>query len=257
MRIFLLFLAVMALASVFSSSHAFAQGGPPLVTDDPGTPGDGHWEINVAGIAQVAAHSTLLQAPYADINYGWGADIQLKIETGYTTITTDGQAASQSITKGGGGTTLAGVKWRILDEETSGFAFSTYPQVDFHNFYSSIDPDINAAGSDYILPFEFSWTSGKFEFNPEVGYIYATGDVAKWIYGMVFGYVFEEDREALVELHGLSRIGRDDRESILNFGTRYAFNKDLSLLLALGHTMTHFSDDEAYTLAYLGLQIRQ
>jgi hypothetical protein len=29
---------------------AFAQGGPPMVTDDPGTPGDGHWEINIASL---------------------------------------------------------------------------------------------------------------------------------------------------------------------------------------------------------------
>jgi hypothetical protein len=25
---------------------AHAQDGPPMITDDPGTPGDGHWEIN-------------------------------------------------------------------------------------------------------------------------------------------------------------------------------------------------------------------
>ncbi|MFT3792165.1 MAG: hypothetical protein QM741_14065 [Rudaea sp.] len=29
---------------------AAAQGGPPLVTDDPGTPGNGKWEINLASI---------------------------------------------------------------------------------------------------------------------------------------------------------------------------------------------------------------
>ena len=33
---------------------ARAQGGPPLVTDDPDTPGDGHWEINLAAIANDA-----------------------------------------------------------------------------------------------------------------------------------------------------------------------------------------------------------
>src|SRR5438445_482716 len=30
---------------------ALAQGGPPMVTDDPETPGDGHWEINIGAIA--------------------------------------------------------------------------------------------------------------------------------------------------------------------------------------------------------------
>ena len=28
--------------------NVLAQGGPPLVTDDPETPGDGHWEVNLA-----------------------------------------------------------------------------------------------------------------------------------------------------------------------------------------------------------------
>jgi hypothetical protein len=40
---------VATLATAFLPAPAFAQGGPPLITDDPDTPGPGHWEINIAG----------------------------------------------------------------------------------------------------------------------------------------------------------------------------------------------------------------
>src|SRR5215831_18405962 len=43
-------LAVLSGAAALATS-ALAQGGPPMVTDDPGTPGDGHWEINIGSIA--------------------------------------------------------------------------------------------------------------------------------------------------------------------------------------------------------------
>ncbi len=42
-------LAISALSQlILKDPAAFAQGGPPLITDDPGTPRDSNWEINVA-----------------------------------------------------------------------------------------------------------------------------------------------------------------------------------------------------------------
>jgi hypothetical protein len=32
---------------------SFAQGGPPMITDDPGTPGNGKWENNFAIIFSI------------------------------------------------------------------------------------------------------------------------------------------------------------------------------------------------------------
>src|SRR6202044_197616 len=59
---------------------ANAHGGPPLLTDDPDTPGPNHWEINLAMTSQYAAHVWLLGTPLADINYGVGDHIQLKYQ---------------------------------------------------------------------------------------------------------------------------------------------------------------------------------
>ena len=70
---------VVALGIVCTSSQALAQGGPPLITNDPDTPGDGNWEIN---LAVAGAHSDLgwdLAAPDLDVNYGLGDRIQLSM----------------------------------------------------------------------------------------------------------------------------------------------------------------------------------
>src|SRR5438105_2551565 len=70
-------LLVIALTPRFVS----AQGGPPLITDDPGTPGSGHWEINLALTTEQTRRERLFALPLVDINYGLGERIQLKCET--------------------------------------------------------------------------------------------------------------------------------------------------------------------------------
>jgi len=48
-------------AAVSGVSHA--EGGPPMITDDPGTPGDGNWEINIAGAGAHRASSSEAERP--------------------------------------------------------------------------------------------------------------------------------------------------------------------------------------------------
>jgi hypothetical protein len=59
---------------------ASAQGGPPLMTDDPDTPGPGYWEINLAVLLQKSHGEQRLDLPRLDVNYGVGERIQLKFE---------------------------------------------------------------------------------------------------------------------------------------------------------------------------------
>ena len=41
-------LLVAVASCALGASEALGQGGPPMITDDPGTPGNGKWEINLA-----------------------------------------------------------------------------------------------------------------------------------------------------------------------------------------------------------------
>ena len=56
----------------FCGHHAHAQGGPPMITDDPETPGNGKFEINLAVAFERRPHEISLDVPAIDINYGWG-----------------------------------------------------------------------------------------------------------------------------------------------------------------------------------------
>jgi len=42
----------LAILILLVPARAFGQGGPPLITDDPDTPGPGYWEINLAAIVE-------------------------------------------------------------------------------------------------------------------------------------------------------------------------------------------------------------
>ena len=55
------------LAALLQTLPAKAQGGPPFLTTDPGTPGNGNWEINV-GAAATWADDTSYQLPQLDVN---------------------------------------------------------------------------------------------------------------------------------------------------------------------------------------------
>jgi len=61
---------------------AFGQGGPPMITDDPGTPGNGKWENNFAIAFEHRPDETTYDVPAIDLNYGVGEHIQFTLQTG-------------------------------------------------------------------------------------------------------------------------------------------------------------------------------
>src|SRR6266446_9785936 len=77
-QILLLFVFAICVAAV--PRLAVAQAGPPLLTDDPDTPGNGHWEINVTWTLSQNRTSRVFATPLLDINYGLGRRLQLKAE---------------------------------------------------------------------------------------------------------------------------------------------------------------------------------
>src|SRR5437660_10944658 len=103
----LLFLVAVSVAAL--PRRVVAQGGPPLLTDDPKTPGNGHWEINVAWTLSQKQNKRLFAIPVMDINYGLGEHLQLKAEIPWLMLQ-DRQGGTQS----GFGSANLGVKWRFL-----------------------------------------------------------------------------------------------------------------------------------------------
>ena len=74
-----IYLTIAALALLFAGS-VLAQGGPPFRSNNPGTPGKRHWEINTAGIGERNPVQGTYSLPNFDINYGLGDRTQMKYE---------------------------------------------------------------------------------------------------------------------------------------------------------------------------------
>jgi hypothetical protein len=99
-----------------------------MITDDPGTPGHGHWEVNVAATGRHAASGSEAELPLLDINFGVGERIQLKYEIPWVWLDEDGERSESGL-----GNSAVGVKWRFYDAGEAGWQISTYPQVEFRN----------------------------------------------------------------------------------------------------------------------------
>ncbi len=143
---------------------AFAQGGPPLITDDTGTPGDRQWEIEVATTSEIRhSDDRQFEVPLLDLNYGVGPNIELTYELPLLLKADRDEASSVGL-----GDSLVGAKWRFLDESKTGVSASIYPQFTFNNPTASVRRGLVANDQDFFLPLEVQKTVGPLEINLEV-----------------------------------------------------------------------------------------
>jgi len=239
--------AALLAAPLLAASLARAQGGPPLVTDDPGTPGSGNWEVNVAVTLDRTSHSSRWGVPLVDANYGWGERLQLKLEMPLAVVS-DGDG-----TRGGIGNPLFGVKWRFLDEETAGVAVSTYPQFGFNLASSSADRGLVDNEASFLLPVSAVKTLGPVAINVEVGRLFESGGEGEWLWGVAFGHTFGSV-EALAEIYGTHGDDVDSRRVVVNLGGRLPVSVG-STLLASGGWSVSSADGSRHAYVYLGLQV--
>ncbi|ENZ76760.1 hypothetical protein OR214_03499 [Ralstonia pickettii OR214] len=237
------------IASAAIAGPALAQGGPPMVTDDPETPGDGHWEVNLGAIATRTHGRLEVAAPDADINYGWGDHIQLKADIPWTFVRDDGQRW-----KSGLGTGNFGVKWRFIDQEQAGFSVSTYPQYSHSMLDGSTRRGIASDGHEFFLPLELATDVGGFGVSTEVGrnFVSGGGD-SQWIAGIVAGHACGEGRECIAEVRRTQAPGV--HHTLLNLGMHWKINDTYTLLGAVGREFGAPAEDGQQLLVYLGLQI--
>lgn len=105
---FLRLMLLVTLIATLLPGQALAQGGPPLMTDDPDTPGPGYREINIATMTEKTRSERRLEVPRVDLSYGVGRRIQLKFEMPWVA-----RYDEQQPTDTGAGNATAGVKWRF------------------------------------------------------------------------------------------------------------------------------------------------
>ncbi len=219
-----------------------------MITDDPGTPGNGRYEINIATLLDRTSNGSAFEAPLLDINYGVGERLQLKIETPFE-IDTAGARRS------GIGNGLAGVKWRFVDGGDAGWNVSTYPQIEFnYPGSSSARRGLADRGTGYFLPVEMQRQFGMLEFDIEVGRTLRPGDDT-WSAGIVIGHKLSEIVELMAEVHDERQVTTARSETLYNIGSRVTLSRHVNLLFSAGRDMHNSIGEAANLLVYAGVQL--
>jgi hypothetical protein len=129
------------------AGSAHAQAGPPFLTNDPGTPGNANWEINLGSMQTISRGVSSYEVPQIDLNFGLGDRIQLTYEVPYVLQSSGGQPVQSGWSNG-----YPGLKWRFLDEGEDGWQMSTFPQVETGASMRARQKGIAAPGPRYLLP---------------------------------------------------------------------------------------------------------
>jgi hypothetical protein len=229
---------------------ARAQGGPPFLTNDPGTPGDAHWEINLAA-AQTLTHGIdSYQLPQFDLNYGVGERVQLTYEVPYVIDTTPGGPRHS-----GWSNAYPGVKWRFLDQGEDGWQLSTFPQIETGAALSAQQRGIASPGPRLLLPFEAAKKVGPIDLDVEAGYYFPKQGLKERLIGLVAGHAFSERFELDAELYDDRAIGGAPRYTLLDFGGRYQLTRGINALFMAGRSVTGTGGAGPTFTGYFGIQI--
>lgn len=228
-----------------------ALAGPPLLTDDTGTPGDKHWEINIGYTLDQRQTETTHETPIVDISYGVGDNVQLKYEVPWIVF-----HEKDNGTRNGLGNSAAGIKWRFLDDKKDIVSMSVYPQIEFNNPTSSADRGIVDKGTTLFLPVQVSKKLGDGWINGEVGYAIRQENGDQWVYGLSSGYEIRKDLSLLGEIHGNSTDDLKTHVVVFNIGSQWDFSKKYGLLASVGRSFSSSASNNPNLLLYLGLQIR-
>lgn len=239
-------IAICALAA----GNARGQGGPPMITDDPGTPGNGRFEINLAVAFERRPHEISWDVPAIDINYGLGDRIQLTLQTAPVLL-----KRSDHGPIGGLGATEAALKWRFLDEKTFGADVSMFPRVIFNIVQSSVRRGLSEDGTRVQLPFQVAKKFGKVALDFEWGPLGSTVGRSEWLYGIVGGVELTKSTIFMAELHGTSRMNFDREVLTVNLGMRQKLTDHAILIASLGHEVRTPADQPLAFIGYCGVQL--
>jgi hypothetical protein len=229
---------------------SFAQGGPPMLTDDPGTPGADVLEINLSYIEQKTHLERLRSLPHVDFNYGLGEHVQLKYETSW--LLSD--APDGGGTRTGLDNSLFGVKWRFLDEEQGGLDMSFYPQLELDNSTGSVSRGLAEPGPNLLLPLEMGRDFGAVRLVGEVGYQFLRTHEDEWIVGVLAAKQLSESLEVMAEMRSVSEKFLNRGDVIANVGLSESLSPRVKVLASVGTGLTHGPDATTF-LAYVGLQL--
>ena len=224
------------------------QGGPPMITDDPGTPGDRRWEINLALAFEHRGGETAFDAPAIDLNYGVGERIQLTLQTAPVLLKRRDRGVI-----GGLGSTEAALKWRFLDDEHDGVSMSVFPRVIFNLTPSSVRRGLAEDGVRVQFPAQVAKKFRAVDFDFEFGALLRSVGRSEWLYGIVAGIDVTKTTALMAELHGTARTSFAEDVLTVNLGLRQKLNDASILIISLGQEVR--APEARGFVGYFGVQL--
>jgi hypothetical protein len=241
--------SLILLSLLFVATSAFAQGGPPYYTNDPGTPGNMNWEINLGYMPFFYSNQSVSHTPDVDINFGIGDRIQLTYENAWLHV-----RPPFSTNRFGLGQSNPGVKWRFYDAGEDGLSISVFPQFFLNNPDDAVRRNITAANDVFLLPVEFSKKFGPVDINYEIGYQLVHKGPDGWLTGLVVGHEFTKKLELDMELYNQGIFHPNDNQPTIELGARYKLHSPVILLLMAGRSLEPAHNNQSYFVGYFGVQ---
>ena len=235
---------------LLGASPLQAQGGPPYYTNDPGTPGDRQWEINIGYMPLPAPDRSTTRMPDLDINFGLGPGIQLTFDVGWLRDQVAAQAPKYGLSQD-----QLGVKWRFYGGDP-GFSVAIFPQVSINNPTDSVRRGIVPPGASLTLPVELSRQIGPIAVNGELGYTIVQSGPNAWLAGVVAGHERrirhrKSSIEFDAEFYAAGDVAGDVTQETFEGGVRLGIHPPFVLLAMAGLSVHH---SEGAFAGYLGLQ---
>jgi hypothetical protein len=242
-------LCELALTVHFAGS-AHAQAGPPFLTNDPGTPGNANWEINLSSMQTISRGVSSYQTPQIDLNFGLGDRIQLTYEVPYVLQSSGDQPIQRGWSNG-----YPGLKWRFLDEGEDGWQMSTFPQVETGVSARARQIGIGVGGPRYLLPLEVTRKIGPVDVDFEAGYYLAGHGPRERILGFVAGRPITKQLELDVEIYDDHAYDTGPHSTTLDLGGRYKLGRGLIALFMAGRSVNGLANGQPEFIGYFGIQI--
>src|ERR1051326_1430255 len=215
-------------------SSVLAQSSPPLLLNDPGTPGPGSWEINILTSLERSDLNEDWLVPLFDFNYGVGERCQLTAAIPFVI----GHEKGAGVQRAFDGIEM-GVKYRFVDHPgATGSNVSLFPSV-FFAFGEEKSTKV-------YLPFEWHEQWPHFGMTADLGHAWVNGKTDGWEGGVAAALLYDPV-SLLAELHtDVQEAPFDLRGPMINFGFTWEWSKTVSLFGSLGRSLQNH--EEATTI---------
>jgi hypothetical protein len=230
----------------FAACAAHAQAGPPMITNDPGTPGPGAWEVNLAATGAHGRDGWDADAPDIDINYGVGERVQLSVHSSLA----HARAAGGAVDSGWGDLEL-GLRWRFLDQAAAGVDAAIQPLWVRGWSGAARRKGLASAHPEFVLPLQVARDFGTVAAGLELARHFAIGEDDAWQFGVFAARDCVRGATCLLEVNA-SRADGGRTATIVNAGWRRPLAGGPTLMGSLGWGTA--AEGGHGVVAYLGLQ---